>query len=202
MATITGTSWLPGPPPEPIARITVGQYHSMINAGILTEDDPVELLDGYLVEKMPKNPPHRVSTRKTRIALEKAAPPGWYVDSQEPITTLESEPEPDVTVVCGTSDDFTQRHPGPGEVGLLVEVSEATLQRDRGPKKRIYARAKIPVYWIVNLIDRQIELHADPTGPAEQPDYRDRQVYKPGDAIPVILDGREVGKIDVDAILP
>lgn len=202
MSTITATTWPPGPPSEPIRRITVEQYHAMIDAEILTEDDPVELLEGYLVEKMPKNPPHRVSTRRTRIALEKAVPPGWYVESQEPITTLESEPEPGVTVVRGDSDDFAQRHPGPSDVGLLVEVSEATLARDRGPKKRIYARAKIAVYWIVNLIDKQIEVHADPSGPAEQPDYRQKQIYKPGESVPVVLDGNEIGKIDVSAILP
>lgn len=174
----------------------------MIDAGILTEDDPVELLEGYMVQKMPKNPPHRVSTRKTRIALEKTVPTGWYVDSQEPITTMESEPEPDVTVVRGNSDDFAQRHPGPEDIGLLVEVADSSLARDRGPKKIIYARANIPVYWIVNLIDRQIEVHTDPTGPAEQPDYRQRQVYKPDESVPVVLDGKEICKLEVNALLP
>jgi Uma2 family endonuclease len=76
------------------------------------------------------------------------------------------------------------------------------LARDRGWKKRIYARAKIPVYWIVNLVDMQIEVHADPTGPAEVPDYRQRDVYIPGDSVPVILDGQEIGKVEVTALLP
>ncbi len=171
----------------------------MIDAGILTDDDPVELLEGYMVQKMPKNPPHRVSTRKTRMALEEVVPSGWYVETQEPITTLESEPEPDVTVVRG---DFAQRHPGPQDLGLLVEVADSTLARDRGTKKRIFARARVAVYWILNLVDRQIEVHADPTGPAEQPDYRQKQVYKPGESVPVILDGKEIGTVEVNAFLP
>ena len=202
MSIITGTTWPPGPPPEPIRRITVEQYHDMIDAGILGEDDPVELLEGYLVEKMAKKSPHRLSTGLTREALEKIMPPGWYVDSQEPLTTADSEPEPDVYAARGSRRDYADRHPGPGDVALLVEVADSSLARDRGPKKRAYARAKIPIYWIVNLIDKQVEVHADPTGPAEQPDYRQKQIYKPGEAVPVILDGNEIGRIEVNAILP
>lgn len=202
MSILTGSSWPPGPPPEPIARITVEQYHAMINADILTEDHPVELLEGVLVEKTAKKSPHRVATGLTRKALDRILPPGWYVDSQEPITTSDSEPEPDVYAARGDTRDYRDRHPGPGDVALLVEVADSSLARDRGPKKRIYARARIPVYWIVNLIDRQIEVHTDPTGPAELPDYRQRQIFKPGESVPVVLDAKEVGTIEVNAILP
>jgi Uma2 family endonuclease len=183
-------------------QITVDKYHAMIDAGILTEDDPVELLEGHLVVKTPKTPPHRVATGSARKALEEILPPGWFVDSHEPITTLESEPEPDVTVVRGDSDDFAQRHPGPQDLGLLVEVADSTLARDRGTKKRIFARARVAVYWIVNLVDMQIEVHAVPTGPAEQPDYRQKQVYKRGESIPVVLDGKEIGTVEVNSLLP
>jgi hypothetical protein len=84
----------------------------------------------------------------------------------------------------------------------VVEVSEGTLARDRGIKKRIYARARISVYWIVNLVDHQIEVYTDPTGPAKRPTYRGEQVYKPGDSIPLVLDGKEIATIDVNDILP
>ena len=144
MSTIIGTPWPPGPPPEPPRPITVEQYHTMIDAGILTEDDPVELLDGILVEKMPKKSPHRVVTGLTRDAVDDVLPAGWYVDSQEPITTSESEPEPDVYAARGKRRDYLGRHPGPGDVGFLVEVADSSLARDRGPKKRIYARARFP----------------------------------------------------------
>src|SRR5438105_8922236 len=88
-------------PTEPIFRLSVDQYHEMIQAGILTEDDPVELLEGWLVEKMPKNPPHTLATRLVRTALERLAPKGWFINTQEPITTTESEPEPDASVARG-----------------------------------------------------------------------------------------------------
>ncbi len=73
----------------------------MIDAGILTEDHPIELLEGWLVPRMPKNPSHRLATGLIRETLEGLLPDDWYVDSQEPITTLDSEPEPDVVVVKG-----------------------------------------------------------------------------------------------------
>jgi Uma2 family endonuclease len=190
-------------PSEPIWRLNVDQYHEMIRRGILTDDDPVELLDGWLVYKMPKNPPHRVATRSTRKALEQVVPAGWYVDSQEPITLGErSEPEPDGMVVRGESNQYLERHPGPEDVALIAEVADATLARDRGSKKRLYARANVPVYWIINLFDRQIEVYTDPTGLAEQPDYRQRQDYGPSDSVPVVIAGQEVGRIPVRDLLP
>jgi hypothetical protein len=72
-------------PTEPVWRFSVPQYHQMIRLGILTEDDPVELLEGWIIHKMPKNPPHRAATKLTRNALEEIVPEGWYVDAQEPL---------------------------------------------------------------------------------------------------------------------
>lgn len=174
----------------------------MIEAGVFAEDESVELLEGWLFHKMAKKATHRYSTRAVRKWLEKVLPPAWEVDSQEPITTLESEPEPDVFVVRAGVLDETKRHPRPKEVGLVVEVSEGTLARDRGIKKRVYARARIPNYWIVNLVDKQIEVFADPTGPGKRPDFRDTQIYKPGDSIPLVLDGKEIAQIEVNDLLP
>src|SRR5205807_4066795 len=82
-------------PTEPIYRLSVAQYHAMARHGILDEDAPVELLEGWLVQKMTKHRPHSRCTHRTRRALERILPAGWYVDTQEPVTTAESEPEPD-----------------------------------------------------------------------------------------------------------
>lgn len=199
--TITTGFDLPMPEP-PIRRLSVDQYHQMLDAGILEDGDPIELLEGWLVEKMTKHPPHRVATRLTRGALEGAVPSGWYVDTQEPITTVDSEPEPDVSVIRGEPRKYVKRHPRPKDVGLLVEVADDSLARDRGVKKRLYARARIPFYWIVNLIDRQVEVYSKPSGPADKPDYRQRQVYGADDEVPVILDGQEIGRIAVRDLLP
>jgi Uma2 family endonuclease len=189
-------------PTEQIWRLTVEQYHQMIQSGIVDEDDPVELLEGWLVHKMGKNPPHCLSARLTETNLEGLLPLGWYIAAQDPITTGDSEPEPDVAVIRGEPRHYATRHPGPSDVAMVVEVAEATLRRDRGFKKRLYARAKIPVYWIINLSERQVEVYTQPSGPADQPTYAKRQDYGPSDEIPVVIDGIEVGHIRVLELLP
>lgn len=191
-----------GVPSDPIWRLSVSQYHRMTRAGILTDDDPVELLEGWLVTKMPKNPPHRLTTQLTREAFARLVPDGWYVDAQEPITTEDSEPEPDVVVVRGERRQYRDRHPQADEVAIVVEVSDTTLQRDRSLKKRLYARCGIPVYWIINLAENQIEVYMAPSGPAEQPDYQQRQDYHLTDEVPLIIVGQEVGRLAVRDVLP
>lgn len=189
-------------PIDVIWRFSIDQYHAMIRAGILTEDDPVELLEGWLVTKMPKNPHHRVATRLIRQALEGIIPTGWYVDTQEPLTTADSEPEPDVMVVRGETRQYLDRHPGPQDVALVVEVADSTLQRDRFLKKRLYAAAGIQLYWIVNLPDSQIEVYNEPSGPGEPPDYHQQQNYGLSDSVPVVIEGRDLGHLAVRELLP
>ena len=178
--------------------MTVEQYHTMIDQGILGPDDPVELLEGLLVQKMSKNPPHRFSTRATRQVLERVAPKGWYVDEQEPITLVGSEPEPDVAVIRGDSHDYLRRHPGPGDVGLIVEIADATLKRDKTVKKRIYATAGIPFYWVLDLTRRRLVVYSEP----QDGDYGRRVLYAPDQSAAVILDGHTVGNVAVSDLLP
>jgi len=189
-------------PQDLIWRLSVEQYHAMIQAGILTDDDPVELLEGWLVFKMPKNPAHRATTRLVRTALDNVLPVGWYTDSQEPITLLDSEPEPDVVVVRGDTRQYLDRHPAPPDLALVIEVADTTLQRDRTSKKRAYARAGIPVYWIVNLGNEQMEVYTQPWGEAEQADYAQRQDYERLTIVPVVINDVEVGTLAVEALLP
>jgi hypothetical protein len=189
-------------PDVPIWRLTVEQYHAMIEAGILKSGDPVELLDGWLVQKMTKHPPHGVAIGLAGEALRRVLSAGWVIRYQDPVTTTTSEPEPDLVVARGKLRDYVDRHPVPAEVGLVIEVSDTTLATDRGRKKRIYARAAIAIYWIVNLIDNQVEVYTEPSGPAEHPDYNQRRDYQPGDEMPVIIDGREVGHLRVRDLLP
>jgi Uma2 family endonuclease len=174
----------------------------MIDIGILTADDPVEMLEGWIVEKMPKNPPHRIANKLTRNALENILPDGWYVDTQEPITLEDSEPEPDVVIVRGNTRDYSDRHPGSQDLALVVEIADSTLERDRTIKKRIYARAGIAVYWIINLAEQQIEVYTQPINSTEEPTYSQRQDYKLGDEVTVFIEGREVGRLNVQDLLP
>jgi Uma2 family endonuclease len=125
--------------------------------------------------------------------------PGWLCRKEDPVRIPDfDEPEPDVSVVRGTLDDYLDRAPRPKDVFLLVEVSDTTLDRDRGEKKAAYARARIPVYWVINLVDRQVEVYSDPA----RGRYRSTQVYQPGQDVPVVIAGSQVGQIAVKDILP
>src|SRR6266498_4470063 len=154
-----------------LRRFSVDEYHRMIEIGILDETDRVELLDGYVVLKMPRNPPHDGTIDLVHEALASRLPGGWYARIQEAITLSESEPEPDLAVVRGTRRSYLTQHPGPADVGLLVEVADSSLDRDRNDKGPIYAQAGIPCYWIVNLVDRRIEVFTAPSGPTAGPGY-------------------------------
>lgn len=145
-------------------RMSVERYHSLIDAGAFDDNDRVELLEGVVFEKAPKNPDHRIATRQTCDALRDAIPAGWYVDEQSPVTTSTSEPEPDASIVRGRTADYRDRNPGPQDVALVVEVADSSLSRDRGLKLRIYARAGIAVYWILNLQTRALEIYTNPQG--------------------------------------
>lgn len=189
----------PAVPAEQIWRLSVRQYRQMVRSGILTEDDPVELLEGWLVPKMPKNPPHRLATRRVRTALEGLLPSGWFVETQEPITTADSEPEPDVTLVRGTPEDYADRHPGPEDLALVVEIADATLQRDRTIKRRLYAAAGIPTYWILNLPEQVLEVHSAPD--RESGDYRSTATFATGDRVTLRVGELEVGPFSIDQFL-
>lgn len=187
--------------PSSIFRFSLEQYHQMARQGIFEDNNEVEFLEGILVNKMTKNRAHSLATHRLRVLLEGLVPAGYYVESQEPTTTSDSEPEPDVMVVRGKLEDYQDQQPPASQVPLIAEVADSSLQLDRSWKKRIYARAGIPAYWIVNLVDRQLEVFARPSGEAEAPDYAQCQAYGVGHEVPVVLDGKEVGRIAVKDVL-
>jgi Uma2 family endonuclease len=183
-------------------KFTVDEYDRLIEQGILTEDDRVELLEGYVVLKMPGNPPHDSSVTATHTLLSGVIPTGWVARCQVGTALSESRPEPDIAIARGTLRTYFSRHPGPADLGLVVEVSESSLDRDQQDKTRIYARDRVPVYWVVNLVDRRVEVYTDPTGPGDDPRYHTLRVFPPGTAVPVELDRVTVGKVPVDELLP
>ncbi|MBA4063550.1 MAG: Uma2 family endonuclease [Isosphaera sp.] len=181
---------------------TGDEYDDMVRKGVLTPSDQVELLEGYMVLKMPANPAHNYSVLTTGKKLERAIPGGWTVRWQVGTSLSESRPEPDVSVARGSDADYIGRHPGPADLGLVVEVSDSSLYRDQLDKTRIYARDRVPVYWVVNLVDRRVEVYTDPNGPGDDPRYHTLNVFAAGTAVPVVLDGVTVGTIPVDELLP
>lgn len=186
----------------PLYRMTVEKYHDMIAADILTEDDPIELLEGYLVTKMPKNPRHRFTTQTLHIFLEKLLPSAYFGDAQEPITTLDSEPEPDVAIIRGMREDYLDRHPYPQDIALVIEVSDSTLRQDRITKQRIYAAGGIPIYWLINLTAQTLEVYTQPSGTGIDARYQQRTDYTRDDLIPLVLDGRQIATLKLGDVLP
>ena len=131
---------------------------------LLDEDDPIELLDGLLLVKEPQHSPHRTAVLLVAKALERAFGDGWFVQTQSPIILDDrSEPEPDVCVVRGSPRDYVLSHPT--RPALIVEVAQSGLRIARGRKAATYARGGIADYWIVNLVERVLEVHREPARP-------------------------------------
>jgi Uma2 family endonuclease len=182
-----------------VHRITVDEYERIIRAGALENPGKVELIDGYLVDKMAKNPEHSFSATSAHEMLKALLPAGWSARKEEPVRIpAYDEPEPDVSVVRGITADYRHRIPEPADVALLVEVSDSSLSQDLGPKLSAYAKAGIPVYWIANLVDGQVEVYSNPGHNG----YQTHEVLAPGHMLRVVIDGVEVGEIPVADILP
>jgi Uma2 family endonuclease len=206
MTTMLTSSSAP-PPQAPVPsrailgslyRISVDQYDRLVATGVL-DGEPIELIDGLLVRKMGKNPPHVIACEAARDVLLPLLPPGWRLAIEAPVRIPDfDEPEPDLAIVRGTREDYKKRHPGPADIGLLIEASETSLERDRGEKQLAYARGGVTTYWVVNLVDRQLEIYTDPT----EAGYRQRRVLTAAEEVTVVLDGRELGRFPVSAVLP
>jgi Uma2 family endonuclease len=182
-------------------RLSVHQYERIGDAGILTEDDRVELLDGCLVRKMTKGQPHTAAIVETRDALLRVLPSGWHVQQEGAVRIPPfDEPEPDLAVVRGKSRDYValKRPPEPHEIAIVIEVADASLGRDRGEKLKAYATGEIPTYWIVNLVDRRLEIYTKP----QESGYTDCQVLGPDEAAPVVIEQSVLGSISVVELLP
>ena len=131
-----------------IRYVQVARHGHFEADGITVLDDSrVELIDGYLVRKMPKKPPHIWAVRRIVEAMPSLLPPGWTWWKEDPVKIPDfDEPEPDVTVLRGSAEDYRNRIPDASDVVLLVEVAERTLARDRGEKLTAYAKGGIAVY--------------------------------------------------------
>jgi Uma2 family endonuclease len=165
---------------------------------VLTEHDRVEVINGYLVGKMVQNDPHLTADELCGRALEKAVPPGWHVRSAKPVRLPPgSKPEPDRSVVRGEIRDYSERSPGAEDTGLVVEVAVSSLAQDRA-LAAMNAAAGIPIYWIVNVISRSVEVYSEPgiTG------YQVRFEYGAGQHVPLLLNGVQTGSVAVDDVLP
>jgi hypothetical protein len=189
------------PPPRRLFQFTVQQYEHMAEAGILGSSDRVELLEGWIVKKMTQNPPHAVALDKTLDAIRAVLPTGWRTREQKPIHLAASMPEPDLVVIRGPIGRYARRHPVAADIALVIEVADASLDDDRGFKQFIYAKAHLPTYWIVNIVDRQVEVYTEPKS-GRHPAYRQHKDYSADAEVPVVIDGIEAGFLQVGDLLP
>jgi Uma2 family endonuclease len=189
------SAWVPGPP----FRMSLEKYEAMVDAGVLTKRDKVHLINGVLVAKMAPNDSHATVDILCHDALAAVIPPGWHVRADKPLRLPpDSKPEPDQAVVRGAARDYARRTPGGDDVGLVVEVADTILKEDRA-MALVYGAAGIPVYWIINVNGRQVEVY---TLRQRGGGYGKPRVFKAGQSVPVVLDGVEVGRIAVADILP
>lgn len=188
------------PPPFSVRSFTVAEYHRLIDAGILKAGDPYELLDGWIVPKIPKNPPHEVCIELMQTLFFRLLPAGWRLRVQSAITLSTSEPEPDGAVCRGSPRDNLAHHPGPSEIALVIEVADSTLSRDHR-KAKIYARDKIARYWLINLVDGVIEDHSSPVGSGDAARYKTVKRIPAGGRLVFKLAGKTLD-IAADELLP
>ncbi|HTW71492.1 MAG TPA: Uma2 family endonuclease [Acetobacteraceae bacterium] len=146
-------------------RLTVQDYHRLGEAGVLGEDDRVELLEGQLVDMSPIGPRHsHVIDLLTRILVRAVGDRGW-VRVQNPIVLDSgSEPQPDIVVARPSASGYRDAHPRPDDVLLLIEVADSSFEFDGSVKRELYARAGIREFWIADLTANRVLVHRAPGG--------------------------------------
>lgn len=149
-------------------RFSRAEYDRLIELGVFQPGEPIELIGGELIVAEPQGAAHYTAIRKIAKALEGAFGAAWEVRTQGPLgLDEESEPEPDVAVVPGAPEDYGHAHPS--RPVLTVEVAESSLGLDRYRKGSLYARAGLPDYWVLNLVDRVLEVYREPVADAAAP---------------------------------
>ena len=146
-----------------IRPITVAQYHRMLKFGIVAAHEPVELLDGQLIAMPPESPLHGCAVMALNEILVQRFAGRATVRPGSPVALdRTSEPQPDLTLIHRRDDGYKSCHPRPRDIFLVVEASLTSLAYDRGRKLHAYARNGVPELWIVDLVHRRVEVHAEP----------------------------------------
>lgn len=138
---------------------TVKEYDAMLEKGILTESDRLELVNGQIIQMSPQNPPHAAATKRSYDCLKSLLPTSVEIRSQLPvILNDDSEPEPDIAVVRLDAQEYSSSHPRADDVLLIIEISDSTLDFDLGDKALAYAKSEIEDYWVVDVRRRLVHV--------------------------------------------
>ena len=189
-------------PRQGVRKFTIDEYHKLIDDGFFGTDEKFELVEGWIVTKMSRNPPHDVAIDKTHEAIQPYLPKQWRIRIQSAITTLDSEPEPDLAVVLGPAERYVDHHPGASEIAMVIESAASSLEFDRADKGRIYAAVGIAVYWILNVVDRQVEVYTEPSGPRADPGYETQAIFAGDDRVPLVIAENTITEVPVRLLLP
>ena len=165
----------------PLWLFTVAEYHRMAEAGIFTEDDRVELIEGEIVALSPIGSRHAACVKKiASLVRDLLAGKAIVVGVQDPVRLSDhSEPQPDLSLVRARDDFYASGHPGPDDVLLVIEVADASVMYDRNTKIPLYARSGIPEVWLVDLVTNVVEVNSAPSGSA----YSRTQRFERGAAV-------------------
>ena len=176
----------------------------MIRVGLLDEDVPLELVGGELVFTEPQGSRHYTAVTLVSDALRAALGSGWFVRAHGPVVLdHESEPEPDVSVVRGTPRDYSDAHPARPVLTVEVSASGSRLTFDRAHKGSLYARADLPDFWIVNLVDEVVEIYRDPIADDASAfgwRFGSREVQRRGEYVSPLAEPS--ARIEVSSLLP
>lgn len=182
---------------HPMRRLTVPEYERIVREGILDPNKRHELIEGWVVEKMSRNPPHDYVLSCIQDALAAVLPKDWNLRNQMGVTLDESLPEPDLAVAIWPRSHFRDRHPNPGDLGLVVEVSDRTVALDLGPKCRSYARNGIIQLWIADLPNQILHVFTGPSGPTDEPAYAQHRVLTVNDRVSLNIINKMNGDFSV-----
>lgn len=178
---------------EHLMRHTADFFHRMLAHGIIRRDEDVELQQGLLIFRVGTGERGLASAARLARALH-ALPEGSVRAACEELTFVDASPESVVRPIS------VVRSPS-GDLCGVVEVCDQLPSYYRGNRARIFARHRVPAYWVVDVIEQMIEVYTSPTGPIDSPHYSKREVYRIGDSVPLVLDGSTVGTIAVADVM-
>jgi Uma2 family endonuclease len=204
---VTALSHATASSPRPLAAyaatFTSDEFFAMIDAGIFV-DRPVFLWEGRIFERMAKGFEHATTAMLIQEALSRRVPPGWSPWVENPLQVApDYAPLPDKMIVRGTSRDYhkARRHPGPADVGLLIEIAVTSLAQDLQEGAELWARAGIPHNWVVDVVGRRIIEHSGPQLDAGRGRYTEINRYVRGESVPLVFDGVEVARIPIEELV-
>lgn len=205
MATVTRSPSLAIPLTDPPFDLTIGVFSRMVESGLIPRERRVYLREGRLFEKMAKSKAHGAVGAAITMSLAPRLPEGWSLWPESTIALDETNaPLPDFAVIQAADllgRAQAERYPGPGDVGLLIEVAVTRLRDDLSTAFEQYARALIPAYWVVDVQGGRILVHTEPHVVDGRGEYARVEIYRPGQPLPLILGGHEIARVPFEKLL-